>query len=148
MKIRKMTKDDILSVAGLERLIFSKPWSAKSLTESLKDPMYHFFTAEEDGIIVGYMGLYAVCGEGNITNIAVMPEYRRRGIGEALLKAMLESCREEGTAAVTLEVRESNRGAICLYEKYGFTIAGVRPGFYEEPREDAVIMWNDVNNYH
>ena len=90
--------------------------------------------------VVGWAGLESVCGEGSVTNIAVLPKFRRRGTGEALTRALLAAAQELALDRLLLEVRVSNAPAIALYEKLGFSPLGVRPGFYEAPREDALIM--------
>ena len=92
--------------------------------------------ALDSGRVVGYMGLQILSGEGYVTNIAVLPEYRRQGIAQSLI----ESCAQNKMDFITLEVRKSNLPAIKLYEKAGFENMGIRPRFYTEPEEDAVIM--------
>ena len=95
--------------------------------------------AEEDGAVLGYAVLSAVLDEGNLDNIAVAPEYRRRGVADALLGALTGFGRE-CLALLTLEVRASNAPAIALYEKHGFAAVGRRKNYYSAPREDAVLM--------
>ena len=98
-------------------------------------------TATEDDQVVGYAGLYQVLDEGDITNIAVLPSARKKGIGTALTHALIEAGEQRAIHAFTLEVRVGNVAAIHIYEKLGFVSAGVRKGFYEKPKEDALIMW-------
>ena len=95
----------------------------------------------EDGKITGYAGLLMIAGEGDVTNIAVFPENRGQGTGSALTEALISEGRKRGMNAFTLEVRVSNQSAIHIYEKLGFRSEGVRKGFYEKPKEDALIMW-------
>ena len=111
----------------------------------VEDVLYKNFkndiSFEVDGQVVGHCGVTNVLGEGYITNVAVLPAYRNRKIGQKLLAALLEAGEMAGISAFTLEVRASNESAICVYEKAGFVSAGVRPGFYDSPKEDALIMW-------
>lgn len=120
----------------IEKACFSTPWSRESISESLANPASKFYIAQLDGEAAGYLGLQIFSGEGYITNVAVLPEYRRRGIA----KALLERAFENETEFITLEVRESNFPAIALYEKLGFERVGLRPKFYREPEENAVLM--------
>ena len=139
-QIVPMDRSHIPQIAALERECFSAPWSEAMLEEELFNPQASFLVAEDgEGNILGYAGLHAVLDEGYIDNIAVEPDARRHGVASALLDVF---CRFGAVhlAFLTLEVRASNAPAIALYEKYGFRRAGVRPGYYQDPREDAVIM--------
>ena len=104
------------------------PWSEASFLQMIEKEDTAYFVAQEDGRLLGGCGLLFIAGEGNITNVVVVPEARRRGVAT-------------GLSAYTLEVRVSNEAAISLYEKLGFVSEGIRPNFYEKPVEDAVIMW-------
>ena len=139
--IRLMKEEDLGAVVQLEQTVFSVPWSECNLRESLLRPGFLFLVSEDEGKITGYAGLLMIAGEGDVTNIAVFPEYRGRGIGAALTKALLVEGRKRGMNAFTLEVRVGNQAAIHIYEKLGFRSEGVRKGFYEKPKEDALIMW-------
>lgn len=139
--IRLMESEDVPKVADLEKKCFSIPWSENSLRESLRNPDYLFLVAEEDGKVAGYAGLLKVLDEGDVTNIAVEPGCRGRGIGTGLLERLMEKGREKGIRSFTLEVRVSNETAIHMYEKLGFVSEGIRKRFYERPVEDARIMW-------
>ena len=99
----------------------------------------HFL--QQPAPILGGCGLLLIAGEGNITNVVVTPEARRRGVATGLLRYLVEKGDRAGLTAYTLEVRVSNAAAIGLYEKLGFVSEGIRPDFYEKPTEDAVIMW-------
>lgn len=143
MKVRKMTAEDILAVAELERECFPEPWSADELRKSLEQENYIFYAAEDDARqVVGYVGCYQILDEGNITNVAVTAEARQKKVGSRLIEALLKECVEREIAAVTLEVRESNQNAIKLYQKYNFSIEGIRRNYYRHPTEHAYIMWN------
>lgn len=137
--IKAFEKKHAAEAAEIEKLCFSDPWSEKSFLDSLKNPFSHFFVFEETGVS-GYIGLYAVSGEGSITNVAVHPEKRGLGIGEALVREVIKLGDTLSLEYITLEVRESNTPARRLYEKCGFSGVGMRRGFYSKPREDAVIM--------
>ncbi len=142
MEIKKMMPEDVKQVAYLEKEVFSVPWSEKSLEESRKRSEYVFLVAWCGQEIAGYIGMYQVMEEGDITNVAVHPKYRKQGIGNALVNALLREALLLGISEITLEVRVSNQTAIHLYEKNGFVSEGTRKNYYEKPREDALIMWN------
>lgn len=139
-EIVPMDRSHVPQIAALEKECFSSPWSEGMLEEELFNPQASFLVAEDDeGNILGYAGLHVVLDEGYIDNIAVEPDARRHGVASALLDVY---CRFGATnlSFLTLEVRVSNLPAICLYEKHGFQRVGLRPGYYQLPREDAVIM--------
>ena len=138
--IQPMTKEDIDMVANLEKDTFSSPWSYENLQESLNRDNYYFLVAKEDSMVVGYIGMYAILDEGDITNIAVNKDFRRQGIGTMLLKEMLWTAKKNNLVTVTLEVRVSNENAISLYKQQGFAIIGTRKKFYVKPEEDGYIM--------
>ena len=139
--IRRMKSQDLLEVAELERRYFSVPWSLNSLKQSLDRPEYLFFVAEKEGKAVGYGGLLRVMDEGDITNIVVDEPYRGQGLGKRLIEALLIEGRKLGLREFTLEARVSNEAAIRVYERAGFVCEGIRKCFYENPTEDALIMW-------
>lgn len=140
MQIRVMEDRDVPAVARLEEEAFSMPWSEQALLESLHNGHSIFLVADADGEVAGYMGLYTVLDEADVTNVAVFQKYRRQGIGRQLLASMMELAREQGICVMNLEVRAGNVAAIALYEQMGFVKLGVRKNFYEKPREDAWIM--------
>ena len=135
-----MTEEHLSRLAELEKICFSLPWSREALEEEVHNSASRFFTAVRGGAIGGYAGMQGAAGEYYVCNVAVFPEYRRQGIGGRLMDALLRCAERENGEFVSLEVRASNTGAIQLYEKHGFEMAGIRPGFYSGPREDAVIM--------
>jgi len=138
---RRMRPEDVPFISRLEEETFSMPWSAESFLQMIEREDNEYFVAEEDGRLLGGCGLLLIAGEGNITNVAVVPEARRRGVASGLLTYLMAEGDRAGLTAYTLEVRVSNAAAIGLYEKLGFVSEGVRPDFYEKPTEDAVIMW-------
>ena len=121
----------------MEAACFADPWPADLIGRLLD----RFSVAlEDDGSVAGYLALSSVLDEGSIDNVAVRPDCRRRGIGDALLQDAAERAREKGLAFLTLEVRASNGPAVGLYEKHGFSAVGRRKNYYEHPREDAILM--------
>lgn len=142
--IREMKEADIPFVCDIENSIFSKPWSASSFLSSIKDINNIYLVVEEEEQIIGYCGLWGIVGEGQINNVAVKKECRNNGIGRKMLQKLLELGKENGLEEFTLEVRVSNKNAIHLYHSLSFKDAGIRKDFYEEPVEDAIIMWHRV----
>lgn len=148
IRIRPAEEKDLSRIAVMEKLYFSLPWSEKMLRESLHQAQYTMLVAENcaDGEIAGYVILLNAAGEGNIMNIAVSDALRRQGIAGKLLTEVMHRGREEGICDYTLEVRKSNKAAVALYEGLGFRTEGVRKDYYEQPREDALIMWKRKEN--
>jgi len=141
-----MDRSHLEQIAQLEKTCFSTPWSCAMLEEELYNPHASFIVADDgEGGVLGYAGLHAVLDEGYIDNVAVEPAARRHGVASALLDVF---CRfgEANLAFLTLEVRASNQAAIALYEKHGFRQAGLRKGYYQDPREDAVIMTREFGH--
>lgn len=139
--VRKMCEQDILAVHEIECSIFSKPWSEKDFRDSYTKASNIYLVAEVDNNIAGYCGFWGVAGEGQITNVAVRNDYRRQGIAEKMISELITQGRKQGIEAFTLEVRVNNQAAIFLYHRLGFKDCGIRKNFYEEPVEDALIMW-------
>ncbi len=140
LEIRKMTSSNIEEIANLEKECFSSPWSEDGLKNELDNNFARFFVAFSGGKIAGYIGSHNVLGEVYITNVAVFPEFRRNGVGKALVEFLVDEMKAENAEFVTLEVRRSNFSAISLYEKCGFGKVGERKNFYEKPIEDAILM--------
>ena len=142
VKIVPMTADHLEELERLEKICFSRPWSRKMLAEELNNECAAFLVAEEPatGKVAGYAGLLVVADEGYITNVAVFPEYRRRGVAGQLIAVFDEFARGNRLAFLTLEVRPSNAPAIALYESFGFVEAGRRRNYYDLPKEDALIL--------
>ena len=126
--------------ARIEALCFSVPWSRAMLREEIENPRACYLAAEEGGVLAGYAGLHAVLDEGYVTNVAVAPGFRRRGVASRLMAGLRAQAERRALSFLTLEVRVSNHAAVALYEKYGFRPVGQRPGYYEKPKEDALIM--------
>ena len=142
MRIRQMTAEDIPAVAQIEKECFSQPWSEQGFLDGMKDAI--FFVAE-DPQIAGYIGMYRMPPEGEITNVAVTRKMRKKGCGRELLLRMQQWADEHGIDRIILEVRSGNEPAIHLYRTCGFEKIGVRKNFYQFPREDA-ILWSG-NDY-
>lgn len=135
-----MTMEHIPQIAALERACFSHPWSEQALQNELWNDSAVIIVAEgEDGTVLGYAGLQTVLDEGYINNVAVDEQYRRQGIADELIAAFVRFGQAK-LAFLTLEVRASNAPAIALYAKHGFAEVGRRKNYYEDPREDAVLM--------
>lgn len=144
MIIRQMKLEDVSSIAQLEKVCFSDPWSEKSIASEVENPLSYWLVAEADGCVVGYVGSQAVLDAADMMNIAVAPDYRRRGIAEALVNELTNYLREHKVIALLLEVRVSNEHAIALYEKLGFEQVGRRRNYYHNPKEDALILRKEL----
>ena len=140
IQIRRMTDNDVNEVAELEKQCFSVPWSEKSFHDEMTNKLAIYFIARADEKCVGYAGFWNVSGEGGITNVAVLPEYRRKGIASLMIEEMIKEAKDLGLEILTLEVRKSNVSAQGLYRKYGFDIIGERKRYYSDNGEDAWIM--------
>lgn len=141
MKIRDLTAADVEAASRIEQEAFSMPWSPRDFLEMVEADYAYYYVAEVEGEIVGCCGIRNIAGEGEITNVVVASGFRGRGIGRMLMEHMLTEASYHGIGDCTLEVRVSNTPAIHLYESLGFKSEGIRPGFYEKPKEDAMIMW-------
>ena len=128
------------ALEALEQQCFSVPWTRGQLRSFLPDEQHVFLAAEEDGRLIGYVGMMHVLDEGYIANVAVAPESRRRGVASALIKELIGRAEELDLSFVTLEVRAGNAPAIALYERFGFAPVGRRKNYYDAPKEDAVLM--------
>ncbi len=140
MKIIPMQKEHTAALARLELLCFSRPWSEDSLLEEVENPNACFLAAVEGETVLGYVGMHCAGGECYMDNLAVFPEYRRRGIATALLNALTGEALNRDGAFLSLEVRPSNREAVRLYKALGFEEAGRRRDFYTAPPEDGLIL--------
>jgi ribosomal-protein-alanine N-acetyltransferase len=137
-----MELSDIEDILVVEKLSFSIPWSRDSFVKEIVDNnLAIYLVAKVNEKAVGYIGMWKVLNEGHITNVAVHPEFRHQGIGDQLVSELLSLCEKENIDLVTLEVRKSNQNAIKLYEKHGFVAEGIRKAYYQDNKEDAIIMW-------
>ena len=141
MKIIELTEDDVDEVSRIEQDTFSTPWSRDAFMEMLQCEYAYYVVAKDGDEVLGCCGIRNMCGDGEITNVVVKKEARKKGIGEIMLSELMERSKKIGVRAYTLEVRESNLPAIELYKKLGFETEGIRKNFYDKPQEDALIMW-------
>lgn len=145
VKIAPMRKEDIDGIIRIEEASYGEHhWSKDSFYSELNNQLARYFCAfDENDNLIGYAGSWLVIDEAHITNISVHPDSRRKHVGEALLKAIIDVCYENMVKYLTLEVRVSNAPAIGLYEKYSFKSLGTRKGYYQNNNEDALIMWTE-----
>lgn len=145
--IRKMGIEDLDRVMEIEEESFTTPWSRDSfLLEITKNKLARYIVSEIDGLVVGYGGIWLIIDEGHITNIAVDKKYRGLGVGKRIIEGLIQLCKDSGVTSVTLEVRKSNIIAQNLYKKYGFIESGIRPNYYADDNEDAIIMWKKIDD--
>lgn len=143
--IRKAKLYDVPAMARIERDSFGSPWSAEEITKDVNaGGNVYVAVAECGGEKAGYGEIRNIAGEAQIYNIAIAPEFRREGIGEALLRHMIEKAEGDGCSLVTLEVRSDNDAAMALYKKLGFREVGRRKGYYAKGGEDAILMDLDL----
>ncbi|MGB4182489.1 MAG: ribosomal protein S18-alanine N-acetyltransferase [Dethiobacteria bacterium] len=142
ISIEPMTLEDLEAVARIEKEGFEQPWSVQSFrTELIRNKMAHYLVARVGDKVAGYGGIWVIFNEAHLTTLAVGRPYRRCGVGTALLKALMKKAAELGARRISLEVRPSNHAARSLYEKFGFTIQGVRKRYYFN--EDGLVMFNN-----
>lgn len=140
MNYARMNKTHVEAVAQLETVCFSDPWSITSISSEVDNPLSLWIVALDGEKVVGYVGSQSVLGWADMMNLAVSPDYRRLGIGERLVNELTLQLKDNNVSCLTLEVRQSNSSAISLYTKLGFAEVGRRPGYYHNPREDALIL--------
>ena len=140
LQIHDAREELLPQVQRIEQQCFSLPWTEAMLRMQLQPDSHVFLTAETEGSVVGYIGMLYVLDEGYISNVAVRPDFRRRGIAEALLRALEARARAMRLSFLTLEVRAGNAAAVALYEKRGYRVVGRRKNYYEKPTEDAILM--------
>ncbi len=140
MKTVKVAREHLAGIALLEKECFKHPASERSLALLLLDTAVGFVCLDDDGTPASYAGMLTVLDEGQIINVATRAKYRRRGLAKKLLLALICEARVRALKSLSLEVRRSNLAAICLYQRLGFFVAGERRNFYNDPREDALIM--------
>ena len=142
--IRPMELSDIDGVMLVEHEAFVVPWSRQAFEEELtQNRIARYLVAEMDGKIAGYAGVWFVIGEAHVTNVAVHGSARRQGIGRLLMNHLIDLAADNGIEAMTLEVRVTNLPARELYREMGFVEKGIRPNYYSETKEDALILWRE-----
>ncbi|ABR47030.1 ribosomal-protein-alanine acetyltransferase [Alkaliphilus metalliredigens QYMF] len=145
ISVRKMNRQDIEQVLIIETHCFAIPWTKGAFEKELKEnKLARYVVAEVNENVVAYGGMWLIIDEGHITNIAVHPEYQGQKIGKEIVLGLMEVAKEANLLRLTLEVRKSNLIAQQLYRGMGFIISGIRPGYYHDNGEDAIIMWKDL----
>lgn len=146
-QIRRMRVEDVPAVHEIDHLSFSLPWPERSFHyEVSSNPAARCWVVEQDGRIIAMLVLWMIIDEAHVATIASHPDFRRQGIGEDLLLTALAFARDEGAVSAFLEVRAGNTGAQALYRKYGFVEDGIRPRYYKDNNEDALLMSLDLSN--
>ena len=143
--IRKMGMEDLDGVHAVECRSFSIPWSRQAFMDELGNSCAVYFVAELHGRVIAYAGVWIILDEAHITNVAVDPDFRGRHIAKGLMIKILETANENYLTGITLEVRESNSVAICLYKQFGFQVEGRRKAYYSDNGEDALVMWRRLS---
>lgn len=142
--VRLATIDDLGALLAIERAAFTRPWTEASFRDELGRPDRVWLVVETAGEVVGVGGVADLAGDAHVLSVAVAADHRRRGYGHTLVTALLSAAGAQlGSRRATLEVRESNLAARALYRRLGFTEAGVRPGYYQDDGEGAVVLWCD-----
>jgi [ribosomal protein S18]-alanine N-acetyltransferase len=142
LTFRLMSEEDINDVLEIEHKSFATPWSREAFFNELTHNQFALYVVlEEDNKVIGYCGAWIVVDEAHITNVALLPEYRGRKLGEALMRQLMELASEKGAITMTLEVRVSNFTAQSLYRKLGFQNGAIRKNYYTDNQEDALVMW-------
>ena len=144
--IRRAHSADVSALVAIERECFSDPWTAAGIRETIQYETTRTFVAESGGRAVGYVMARISGEEGEILNLAVLPKSRRKGIAGCLLSEALGSIAVGGVTEAFLEVRQSNGQAIALYQAHGFRPVGLRPNYYRDPREDALVLRASLRN--
>jgi len=143
--IRKMELVDIPLVLAVEQASFTTPWTEETYEHEISNNEYaHYFVVEMDEKIIGYVGIWLVEGDAQITNIAISPQFRGYKIGEKLFGFAMQYVIQNGARRLSLEVRVSNLTAQKLYRKFGLVPGGIRKGYYPDDGEDALVMWVDL----
>ncbi len=143
--IENMTLEHIEQVFAIEEDCFAIPWSKASFRDEIKNnKMAIYIVAIEDDKVLGYGGMWHVINEGHITNIAVKKEERKRGIATKIVSSLIDIAKEKEMIGITLEVRVSNKIAIDIYKKNGFVMEGIRKEYYDDNKEDAIVMWKHL----
>jgi len=139
---RNMREEDIDQILEVEHASFTTPWSREAFYNELHNNRFAvYIVLEENNKILGYCGAWIVIDEAHVTNVAILPEFRGRKFGEAILRKMMSVAREMGAKSMTLEVRVSNHVAQSLYRKLGFQNGGIRKNYYSDNQEDGLVMW-------
>lgn len=140
--LRKATINDLEGICNVEIRSFTAPWTKDAFyNEFVQNHFAHYLVLVDEGMIIGYCGVWIIIDEAHVTNIAILPEYRGRKLGESLLKQVMNYAQLNHAKSMSLEVRVSNNVARNLYKKLGFQEGGIRKGYYQDNYEDAIVMW-------
>ena len=143
--IRPMRKEDIFQVSQIEKLSFPSPWSCGIFSSELdKKDFTFYYVMEYQDEVIAYTGYWKLANEAHLVNLAVYPAFRRKGLGSKLLKYVLEKAQNQGLDIITLEVRRFNLAAQKFYERFDFKKVAIRPGYYVETGEDALVYWKKI----
>lgn len=142
---RRATEQEIEEIARIEAKVFSDAWSHKNILETYQQAQAVVAVAVKEKMVIGYCILYIALDEGEIARIAIEPEWRKQGVGQGLLNYICDYCKQHGVERLLLDVREGNGSARRFYEKYGFEVDGIRKSFYENPKENAVLMSGNID---
>lgn len=145
--VRPFCAADVESVLALDRASFRTPWSRADFEGELTNPLALYLVAELDGAVIAYAGSWIVFDECHVTNIAVSPEQRGKGVGTLLVQTLIDQAQTRGAQSFTLEVRPSNEAALALYRRFGFVKEGRRKRYYADTGEDALILWRRGGKY-
>lgn len=144
IRLEQMKSAHVAQIAQLEKLCFSDPWSENSVASELDNPLSLWLVALDGETVAGYVGSQSVLDGADMMNVAVHPDYRRKGIARELVTGLINALVEKGVKSLALEVRVSNAPAISLYEQMGFQQVGLRPNYYRNPKENALIMRKEL----
>jgi len=146
LTFRLLNGNDIEELLEIEHASFTLPWTKGAFQNEFSINQFAVYLGlEEEGKLIGYCGAWIILDEANITNVAVLPQYRGRKLGEALMKEMMQLARERDVKTISLEVRVSNHIAQSLYRKLGFQDGGIRKNYYTDNHEDALVMWVNLS---
>ena len=140
IRLEQMKSAHVAQIAQLEKICFSDPWSENSVASELDNPLSLWLVALNGETVAGYVGSQSVLDGADMMNVAVHPDYRRKGIARELVTGLINALAEKGVKSLALEVRQSNEAAIALYEQLGFLQVGLRPNYYRNPKENALIL--------
>lgn len=138
---RGMSAADLNVVQAIEQHSFHDSWTYETWLGELNSNLTRYIVLEKDSSVIAFAGYWLIAGEAQVTRVAVVAAERGKGFGKIITEALLEAAWQEGATAVTLEVRQSNAAALKVYAEVGFVSSGIRPHYYQDNNEDAIIMW-------
>lgn len=141
LKIELMDENNVEGASQVEFQCFTDPWSTNLLKKEIENPLAYYIVIKIDEKVVAYAGFWDIAGDAQIMNVAVMPQFQGKKLGDILMKTMIDEAQKKNLESMSLEVRVSNEKAINLYQKYDFEIKGRRKNYYQDNNEDAYIMW-------